>query len=292
MEKLLVLCLSGLTNGSVYGLVGLSIALIYASTRVINFAQGDFVMLGAMIIASLLENQVLGPVLAILAVLGISAISALLLEALAYSPLVRRTDPLNLMLGTFAGSVIIGGVALLIWGPNQIYVPGVFSMEPVRIGVITTTAQQISIVASFVVSLLVAWWILYMTNFGLTVRATGINASITSLMGIRANRIIRFTFIFSACVSAASGVLVGPLLGGQVSMGLGLTVKGFMAAILGGLGNPFAAAAGGLMIGVLEAMVGGYGSSLYAEPVIFALILIVLLIRPYGLLGEFEAVQR
>ncbi len=249
-------------------------------------------MLGAMCIAALLENQTLSPVIAVLAVLLVSALAALALEAFAYLPLVRRTDPLNLMLGTFAGSIIIGGIALLIWGPNQIFVPGVFSMEPVRLGVVTTTEQQMSIVGSFVISLLAAWWILYRTNFGLTVRATGIDASVTGLMGIRARNVIRFTFIFSACISAASGILVGPLLGGQVSMGLGLTVKGFMAAILGGLGNPFAAAAGGLLIGVLEAMVGGYGSSLYAEPVIFVLILAVLLIRPYGLLGEFEAVQR
>ena len=89
-----------------------------------------------------------------------------------------------------------------------------------------------------------------------------------------------------------AGVLIGPLLGGQISIGVALTVKGFMAAILGGLGSPFAAAAGGVAIGVAEAMIAGYGNSLYAEPIIFLIILMVLFVRPYGLLGDFEAARR
>jgi branched-chain amino acid transport system permease protein len=205
---------------------------------------------------------------------------------------VRRADPLTVMIGTFAAAVIISGAALVLWGPNQVFVPNLFSLTPISLGAVTTTAQQSAIIGVFVLFIVLTWWILFRTSFGLTVRAVGVNPNVARLMGIRAERIIRFSFVFSAVVSIVAGILVGPLLGGQVSMGVVLSVRGFMAAILGGLGSPFAAAAGGLLIGVLEALVGGYGNSLYAEPTIFALILLVLLVKPYGLLGEFEAVQR
>jgi branched-chain amino acid transport system permease protein len=292
LEKLIVLILSGLTNGSVYGLVGLALSLIYVSSRVINFAQGEFVMLGAMSTVFFLITLSLPAPIAVVASVILGVVVALALERLVYVPLVRRADPLTVMIGTFAAAVIISGAALVVWGPNQIFVPNLFSLTPIALGSVTTTAQQCAIIVSFVAFIVLTWWILFKTNFGLTVRAVGVNPTVARLMGIRAERIIRFSFVFSAAVSIVAGILVGPLLGGQVSMGVLLSVRGFMAAILGGLGSPFAAAAGGLLIGIVEAFVGGYGNSLYAEPTIFALILLVLLVKPYGLLGEFEAVQR
>lgn len=292
LEKLIVLILSGLTNGSVYGLVGLALSLIYVSSRVINFAQGEFVMLGAMLTVFFLVTLGLPAPVAVVGCVVVGVVVALGLERLVYVPLVRRADPLTVMIGTFAAAVIISGAALVVWGPNQIFVPNLFSLAPIALGSVTTTAQQCAIILAFVAFIVLTWWILFKTNFGLTVRAVGVNPAVARLMGIRAERIIRFSFVFSAAVSIVAGILVGPLLGGQVSMGVLLSVRGFMAAILGGLGSPFAAAAGGLLIGILEALVGGYGNSLYAEPTIFGLILLVLLIKPYGLLGEFEAVQR
>ena len=292
MEKIVLLLGSGLTNGSVYGLIGLSLSLIYVGSRVINFAQGEFVMLGAMLTILFLASFTLPAPVAIVLVVTVSLLVGWALERLVYTPLVRRADPLTVMIGTFAASVILAGVALVVWGPTQQMVPSVFSPSPFNIGLLITTPQQCAIIGSFIVFVVLTWWILYKTNFGLTIRAVGVSPEISGLMGIRSTRIVRFSFLFSAAVSATAGLLVGPLLGGQASMGGLLTVKGFMAAILGGLGSPFAAAAGGILIGLLEALVSGYGNSLYAEPIIFGLILVVLLIRPYGLLGEFEAVQR
>ncbi len=196
------------------------------------------------------------------------------------------------MIGTLAGAIIASGGAMLVWGPQQLYVPNILSLDALRAGPLTTNAQQLAIIAVFALFLLLTWWLLYRTSFGLCVRATGVNPRIASLMGIRADRVIRFGFMFSAVVSAVVGLLIGPLLGGQVQMGVTLTVKGFMAAILGGLGSPFASAAGGVLIALVEALVAGYGSSLYAEPIIFALILVILFFRPYGLLGDIEAIKR
>lgn len=293
MEKFTILLLAGITNGSVYGLIGLSLSLIYSTSRVINFAQGEFVMLGAMMTIFFMVTLQLPGVVAVPGVLVVLLIAGLCLERFVYRALAaRNAEPLTVIIGTFAGAVILAGLALVIWGPNQLYVPPVFSLSPMMIAGVTTTAQQIAIILSFVALMAGFWWLLYRTSFGLCVRATGVNPKVALLMGIRSERIIRFGFLFSAGVSGIAGILLGPLLGGQFSMGLLLTVKGFMAAIVGGLGSMFAAAAGGILIGLLEAMVTGYGTSLYSEPILFGLVLIVLLVRPYGLLGEFEASKR
>jgi branched-chain amino acid transport system permease protein len=293
MDKFAVLLLAGVTNGSVYGLIGLSLALIYSTSRIINFAQGDFVMLGAMCTIAFMATIALPVWAAVIVILLIQVAAALVFDQFIYRPLNRRKAALlTVMIGTFAGSVALTGLALIIWGPSQLFVPAVFSIDPIQLGVITTTPQQLAIIFTFAGLMLLTWYLLYGTSFGLAVRAVGVNPQVSLLMGIRAERVVRFSFIFSALVSGLSGILIGPGLGGQFSMGVMLTVKGFMAAILGGLGSPFAAAAGGLAIGIIEALASGYGSSLYAEPVIFALLLLVLLIRPEGLLGEFEAVRR
>lgn len=293
MEKLGYLLLAGITNGSVYGLIGLSLSIIYGSSRVINFAQGDFVMLGAMcaILFSVTAAVPLG--LAVPLVLVAVMLVALGLDYGVYRPLVRRgAPPLTIMMGTLGAAIIIFGAALQIWGTDQQFVPTLFSLEPMKLGVLITNSQQLAIIALFAACLAVTWFILYRTRFGLSIRATGVNPRVALLMGIRSERIVQFSFLFSALVSSMSGILVGPILGGQIGMGLILTVKGFMAAILGGLGSPFAAAAGGIAIGMMESLMAGYGTSLYAEPAIFLLILLVLFVRPYGLLGDYEAEKR
>lgn len=293
MEKLSYLLLAGLTNGSVYGLIGLSLSIVYGASRVINFAQGDFVMLGAMSAILFVTTLGLPWPLAILGVICVVLVTALGLNYGIYRPMVRRkAPPLTIMMGTLGYSIVLYGIALLVWGPDQKFVPALLSLKPMRIGPLITNPQQIAIIAAFAAFLLLTWHILYRTRFGLSIRATGVNPRIALLMGIRSDRIVLFCFLFSAVVSGIAGILVGPLLGGQIGLGLMLVVKGFLAAILGGLGSPFAAAAGGIAIGVMEALMAGYGTSLYAEPAIFAIILLVLFVRPYGLLGDYEAQRR
>jgi len=289
VEKLGYLLLAGVTNGSVYGLVGLSLSIIYGSSRVINFAQGDFVMLGAMSAVMFVVTASLPWPLALLATVVTTSMVALALDHVVYRPLARRkAPPLTIMMGTLGAAIVIYGAALLVWGPDQQFVPAIFSLDPLYLGPLVTNSQQLAIIGAFALFLLATWFVLYRTRLGLSIRATGVNPRVALLMGIRSERIIQFSFLFSALISSVSGVLVGPLLG----VGLLLTVKGFMAAILGGLGSPFAAAAGGVAIGMLEALMAGYGTSLYAEPAIFLIILLLLFVRPYGLLGDYEAQKR
>ena len=293
MEKLSYLILSGVTNGSVYGLIGLSLSIIYGSSRVINFAQGDFVMLGALSAIMFVTTFNLPWIIAIPGVIGVVMLTALALNYGVYRPMIRRkAPPLTIMMGTLGASIMIYGLALLFWGPDQKFVPALLSLKPVIVGPLITNPQQLAIIATFAAFLVLTWYILYRTRFGLSIRATGVDPKVALLMGIRSERIVLFSFLFSATVSGIAGVLVGPLLGGQIGMGLMLIVKGFLAAILGGLGSPFAAAAGGIAIGMMEALMAGYGPSLYAEPAIFMLILLVLFVRPYGLLGDYEAERR
>lgn len=293
MEKLGYLLLAGVTNGSVYGLVGLSLSIIYGSSRVINFAQGDFVMLGAMSAVAFVATAALPWPLAIAGTVAGASIVALALDYVVYRPLARRkAPPLTIMMGTLGAAIAIYGAALLAWGPDQQFVPALFSLDPMNLGPLVTNSQQLAIIGAFAMFLAVTWFTLFRTRLGLSIRATGVNPSVALLMGIRSERIVQFSFLFSALISSVSGILVGPLLGGQIGMGLLLTVKGFMAAILGGLGSPFAAAAGGVAIGMLEALMAGYGTSLYAEPAIFLIILLLLFVRPYGLLGDYEAQKR
>lgn len=293
LDILGILVLSGLTNGSVYALVGLSLALTYGASRVINFAQGEFVMLGALATVLFVTTVALPMLVSIPLVLVICAMVGLMLERFAYRPLVaRNAPPLTVMIGTLACASIMIGAALLVWGPNQYFVPNAFSLDGITVAGITSTPQQLAIIASFAILMLLIWLLLYRTTFGLAIRAVGIDPEVSKLMGIRAERVVSFAFVFSAVIGGLAGILVGPLLGGHVSMGVVLTIKGFMAVILGGMGSPFAAAAGGLAIGLLEATVAFYGNSLYAEPIIFGLILLTLIVRPAGLLGEWEAMRR
>lgn len=293
MEKLSYLLLAGITNGSVYGLIGLSLSIIYGSSRVINFAQGDFVMLGALSAIMFVTTFGMPWYLAIPGVISVVLVTALALNFGVYRPMIRRkAPPLTIMMGTLGASIVIYGLALLAWGPEQKFVPSILSLKPIFLGPLITNPQQLAIIAVFAAFLILTWFILYRTRFGLSIRATGVDPRVSLLMGIRSERIVLFSFLFSATVSGVAGVLVGPLLGGQIGMGLMLIVKGFLAAILGGLGSPFAAAAGGLAIGMMEALMAGYGTSLYAEPAIFMLILLVLFVRPYGLLGDYEAERR
>lgn len=293
MDKLAILVMSGLTNGSVYALVGLSLALTYGASRVINFAQGEFVMLGALTTELFVTTFALPMAASVPLVLIVCACVGLALDRLAYRPLaVRGAKPHTIMIGTLAFSSIAVGAALAIWGPNPLFVPNAFSLDAVTFAGVTSTPQQLAIVVSFFVLMGLVWLILYRTSFGLAIRAVGVSPEVSKLMGIRAERVVAFSFVFSAAIGGLAGVLVGPLLGGNISMGLGLTVKGFMAVILGGMGNPFAAAAGGIAIGLIEAAVAFYGNSFYAEPIIFALILLILIVRPAGLLGEWEAASR
>jgi len=292
MDAIAILILSGLTNGSVYALVGLSLAMTYNASRVINFAQGDFVMLGAMTTVYFATTMALPMFVSIHLVLLVCAAGGFLIERFAYRPLMaRNAQPLTVMIGTLACATIMTGAALLIWGPNQLFVPNTFSLNSISVAGITSTPQQISIIVTFVMLMAGIWFLLYRTRFGLAIRAVGVDPNVSKLMGIRAERVVAFAFVFSAIIGGMAGLLVGPFLGGHVAMGIVLTLKGFMAVILGGMGSPFAAAAGGIVIGLLEAIVAYYGNSFYAEPIIFGLILLTMVVRPAGLLGEWEATR-
>src|SRR5271154_6157334 len=192
LEKFGYLLLAGVTNGSVYGLVGLSLSIIYGASRVINFAQGDFVMLGAMSAFMFVATAALPWPVAIVAIVAVASIVALGLDYIVYRPLARRkAPPLTIMMGTLGAAIVIYGAALLVWGPDQQFVPAIFSLDPLSVGPLVTNSQQLAIIGAFALFLLATWFVLYRTRFGLSIRATGVNPRIALLMGIRSERIIQ-----------------------------------------------------------------------------------------------------
>jgi branched-chain amino acid transport system permease protein len=281
--------LAGAITGSAYGLVALAISLIYNSTRVVNFGQGDQVMLAAMLAAVFLGALNLPAIPALVLIAVILALAGVIWDRLVYSPLLRRrAPPISIGLGTLGAGIAVSGLVLTIFGPNELFVPSLLPAEVIAVGPVATTWQRAIVLPIFALLILATYLFLNRTMFGLAVRATGYNREVAQLMGVRVRTVVLFSFVFSGLMSAVTGILIGPLLGATFSLGLFYTVKGFMAAIVGGIDSPFAAVAGGLLIGFLEVFVAGYVNSLYGEPIVFALALAVLLIRPSGLLREKE----
>lgn len=287
MAVFIQLLVASAITGSVYGLVALSISLVYNSTRIINFGQGDLVMLAAMLAAILLGAYNWPVIPALVAIFLSLIITGLVWDRLVYAPLqAKGAGPITTALGTLGAGIAISGIVLVVFGPNQMFVPSLFPPDQIKIGQLTTTWQRAAVLPTFGLLIIATYFFLNKTMFGLAIRVTGYNQDTAKLMGVRVRSVILFSFIFSGIISAITGLLVGPLLGVTFSNGLFYTVKGFIAAIVGGLDSPFAAAAGGMLIGLLEVLVAGYVSSLYGEPIVFALALLVLLIRPSGLIRE------
>lgn len=287
MEIFFQLLIASAITGSVYGLVALAISIVYNSTRIVNFGQGDLVMLAAMLGAVLLGTYHWPPIPAVLVIAASLALAGVVWDRLVYTPLRRRgAGPITTSLGTLGAGIAITGIVLVVFGPTQMFVPSLLPSGEVGIGEVKTTFQRAAVLPAFGLLLLGTYLFLNRTMFGLAVRVTGYDRDAASLMGVRVRSVVLFGFVFAGLISAATGLLVGPLLGVTFSIGLFYTVKGFMAAIVGGLHSPFAAAAGGMMFGFLEVFVAGYVSSLYGEPIVFALALVILMIRPTGLIRE------
>lgn len=290
MSEFANVILSGLVNGGVYGFVALGIALIYSATRTVNFAQGTFVAVGSLLTSTLLPASGGSRWLALLAAIALGAALGWVLYALVYVRLTRLgARPFTIMIAYFAFAITIEGIALLIWGPSTLFVGAVISEEPLALGVFHTTSQRLVTIAAFWALLLGYWWVSKNTRFGMQVRATGESPSKALLVGIKPSRVVAVAFVFSGAISTLMGLLIGPVFGATYNAGVNLTVYGFIAAIIGGLGSPLAAGLGGVLLGIVQALVANYGSSLYADPIVFAILIVILLIRPYGLVGKAEA---
>jgi branched-chain amino acid transport system permease protein len=303
LETLLQQLINGITLGSIYALVALGYTMVYGIIGLINFAHGELVMVGALTAVSVIQALMaaglgLPPAAIMMAGLLVAMPLCMLLayamERVAYRPL-RGAPRLAALITAIGVSIVLQNIAMMVWGRSYFSFPDVVSVTTYGIGGAVITDLQVLIVllaAALMAGLLL---IVHRTRLGLAMRATAENSAVASLMGVDADRVIVAAFLLGAALAAVAGLMVSAYYGiAHYYMGFMLGLKAFTAAVLGGIGNLGGAMLGGLLLGLIESLGAGYigdftgdvlGSN-YQDVFAFFVLIIVLTIRPSGLLGE------
>jgi branched-chain amino acid transport system permease protein len=284
MADFLQFFFSGLTVGAVYALVALGFTLIYNASDVVNFAQGEFVMLGGMSTVFLALTGLPLPLAALMAVIATVAVG-LLLYYLAIEP-ARGASAVTLIMITIGASIFLRGTAQVVFDKRFHSLPHLFGTEPIRLGGAAILPQSLVVLAGSAIIVGLLWLFIDRTLLGKAVIATAANRLAARLVGINTRRIVGLSFAVSAAIGAVAGILVTPITLTNYDVGTLLALKGFAAAMLGGIGSALGAVVGGLVLGMLEAFSAGYISSKYKDAVAFLVILIVLFGMPQGLFGR------
>ena len=276
--------LTGLTVGAVYALVALGFSIIYNASEVINFAQGEFVMIGGMCSVSLVQFGLPLPAAVVLATTA-AALLGLLLEKFAVEP-ARGASVVTLIIITIGASILLRGLATLVWDKN-IHALKPFSGEtPIQIAGATILPQSLWVLGvTFAIVALLSWFF-GRTLLGKALLATSHNRLAAQLVGISVRHVLLLSFGLSAALGAVAGILIAPITFTSWDVGVMLGLKGFAAAILGGLGSGPGAVLGGVALGIAESMSAGYISSAYKDAIAFVILLVVLVFAPNGLLGR------
>jgi len=322
MDIFLQQVVNGLTLGAVYAVVALGYTMVYGIIQLINFAHGEVVMIGAMVaftVINALAAAGLPPLVVVLIGAGCAIPVCMLvgygMERLAYRPL-RRAPRLAPLITAIGVSIVLQHLAMLVWSRNVLAFPQIVKTQIYVIAGATVTNVQITILAICVVMMSGLAFLVYRTRLGTAMRAVAQNPQVAGLMGIDINRVIAATFVIGAGLAAVAGVMVGSYYGiAQYTMGSLLGMKAFSAAVLGGIGNIPGAMLGGVLLGIVEALGAGYIGDLtdlcrlpwlsgalaercaqdghfilfgsnYQDVFAFAVLILVLVFRPSGLLGE------
>lgn len=283
MEELLQFVIAGLKSGAIYALIALGFTIVYASTGAINFAQGEFYMLGGMIGVWLVSVGLPLPLAVVGSMLITAAIGAAF-EVLAVRPL-GSGDPLRIIMVTIGGSVVLRQIALHLFGPDEIPMHPFTRGASIRVLGAAIERQTVWIWGMTALAVLALAFLYRRTAYGKAMRATALHRDAARLVGIDASGMVTASFALAAGLGALAGLVVAPLTQTAFDVGAGIGVKGFAAAILGGLGNPVAAVGGGIILGLLESLTAGYLNPLYKDAVALVVLLGVLFLRPQGLLG-------
>jgi branched-chain amino acid transport system permease protein len=284
MPEFLQFLFSGLMIGSIYALVALGFTLIYNASDVINFAQGEFVMIGGMVTFFAVAAGIPLPIAALIA-LVVAVLVGIALHRLAIEP-ARGASPVTLIIITIGASIFLRGVAALVFDKNFHSYPPFAGTEPIRIGGATILPQSLIVLAGTLIIVVALWAIMTRTMIGKAMIATTANRLAARLVGINTAAIVGVSFMLSAAIGAIGGILVTPITLTNYDVGTLLALKGFAAAMLGGMGHPLGAVVGGLIVGLLETFGAGYVSSAYKDAIAFLVILLVLFVMPQGLFGR------
>ena len=287
--------INGMIKGSLYAMIALGYTMVYGILGIINFAHGEVFMIGAMVamtVTTLLVKAGVGPVIALLiatlAAMVACMITSFLVERLAYRPL-RHAPKLAPLITAIGVSFILQALAMQFWGREHFPFPDVFPADRINLfGNVGITMREIIIMVVSVIMMGGLFVLVNHTKLGRAMRATSENVNVTALMGVNPNRVISATFMIGAALAAVAGILFASNYGGKVHFYMGFIpgMKAFIAAVLGGIGNIPGALVGGLALGLVEAMGAGYISAEYEDVFAFVVLVVVLIFRPSGLLGQ------
>ncbi|MCC5987381.1 MAG: branched-chain amino acid ABC transporter permease [Pararhodobacter sp.] len=287
MSDLLQFLFSGLTVGAVYALLALGFTIIFNASDVVNFAQGEFVMLGGMGTVFGIAAGLPVPLAALAAIMG-TAFLGVALNKLAIEP-ARGAPVVSVIIITIGAAIFIQGAASVLFDKQIHRYPGFSGERALHFGGATLLPQSLWVMSGAAM-IFVALWVFFTRSLtGKAMLATSNNRLAAALVGINTRYIMTLSFGLSAAIGAFAGVLVTPITMTAYNVGIGLALSGFAAAMLGGLGNPVGALVGGLLLGILEALTAGYISSQYKDAVAFILIILLLFFMPQGLFGSKHA---
>lgn len=284
--------INGLSLGAIYALIALGYTMVYGVLRFINFAHSDVFMVGAFAgyyLGRFLPSASLGGGLLVLAAaMVICAVLGVVIEKLAYRPL-RGRSTLTVLITAIGVSLLLQNAGQLIFGANPKSFPKLFPQHNFKLGELVLSSDQVAVFAVTLAILAGLHYIVMHTRIGTAMRALSFNPTAASLVGINNDMVISFTFALGSALAAAGGILyamnypsIDPLMGTLPGL------KAFVAAVLGGIGNIPGAALGGVLLGLIETLVVAVGGSTYRDAVAFAVLILILLFRPAGLLGKFQ----
>ncbi len=279
--------INGLSLGSIYAIIALGYTMVYGIAKMLNFAHGDIIMIGAYIAFCGLQYWGLPPVAAILAAMAVCTVLGVTIEGLAYRPL-RQAASLAVLITAIGMSYLLQNIALMIWGANTKSFPPTFINSSIlHIGALSISSATIFTILANVVIMIALTLFTAKTRMGKAMRCVSEDRGAAELMGINVNRTISMTFAIGSALAAIAGVLLCssyPIL--QPTTGSMPGIKAFTAAVFGGIGSIPGAMLGGVLLGVIEIFSKAYISTELGDAIVFAVLIVVLLVKPAGLLGK------
>ncbi|MDD6047652.1 MAG: branched-chain amino acid ABC transporter permease [Christensenellales bacterium] len=278
--------ISGLSLGSIYALIALGYTMVYGIAKMLNFAHGDIIMVGAFAVITTVSMLGFPPILAIAASIVCCVVLGVCVERIAYKPL-RKSPPLAVLITAIGVSYFLQSLALLIFGSTQHSFPKVISVPAIQLGSLTIQGNMLVTLAVMVVIMIAMSLFISKSRTGKAMRAVSEDRDAAELMGISVNRTITITFAIGSALAAVAGVFygttygfIGPYTGSMPG------IKAFVAAVFGGIGSMPGAMLGGILLGVIENLAKRYISTELSDAIVFAVLIIVLMVKPTGLLGK------
>jgi branched-chain amino acid transport system permease protein len=286
-SQLLQYVVTGITVGSLYAMVAIGFNIIYNVTEVINLAQGEFVMLGGLVMVFVHVSLGVPLVLAFCLTVVLVTAVGILLDRLAIRP-IRNPSVLTLIIATVGASIVIKGAAMLIWGKDPFDLPAFSGRTPILFGGASIQPQYLWIIGFLIAVAIGLTFFFNKTIVGKAMNACADNPNAARLVGINVQHMVLLSFALSAAIGAVAGITMTPIALMEYDRGAMLAVKGFGAAILGGLGSFGGAICGGLILGLIESLGAGLLSSGYKDAYALIVLLAVLFLRPSGIMGNLE----